>query len=61
MGEVVDWRSFIAGTLFGKRTADPERLSPTQNTSMDVVLAKDAPLGVSSLHLITWENFPQNP
>jgi hypothetical protein len=43
------WVEFLTGGVFyffpddfsGKRTADPERLSPTYYTSIDAVSAKD--------------------
>jgi hypothetical protein len=43
MGEVVGWQSFFSGDFSGKRTADPERSSPTYYTSIDAVSAKDVP------------------
>ena len=33
----------FSGDFSGKRTADPERASPTYYTSIDVVLAKEVP------------------
>jgi hypothetical protein len=46
MGEVVGWR-FFSGDSSGKRTADPERASPTYYIykSIDAVSAKDVPFG----------------
>jgi hypothetical protein len=44
MGEVVDWGSFFAGVLLGKRTADPERWSSVYYASIDAVSAKDVHL-----------------
>jgi hypothetical protein len=44
-GEIYGWRSFFSGDFSGKRTADPERSSPTYYTSMDAVSAKDVPFG----------------
>jgi hypothetical protein len=44
MGEVVDWL-FFSGVLLGKRTADPECLSPTCYTPINTVSTKDVPLG----------------
>ena len=45
MGEIYGPRSFFPGDLLGKRTADPERSSPTYYTSIDAVSAKDVPFG----------------
>jgi hypothetical protein len=44
MGEIYGSRSF-SGDLLGKRTADPERSSPTCYTSIDAIPAKDVPVG----------------
>jgi hypothetical protein len=41
MGEIYGSRSFFSGDLLGKRTADPERSSPTYYTSIDAVSAND--------------------
>ena len=50
MGEIYGPRKFFfSGDLLGKRTADPERSSPTYYTSIDAVSAKDVPFGVSSI------------
>jgi hypothetical protein len=39
-----------------------EHSSPTYYTPTDVVPAKDVPLiGVSSIHLIPWRNYPKTP
>jgi hypothetical protein len=43
IGEVYGSRSFISGDLLGKRTADPERSSPTCHAPIDAVPAKDVP------------------
>jgi hypothetical protein len=43
--DVVDWLSFFPAVFSGKRTADPERSSPTYYISIDAVSAKDMPLG----------------
>jgi hypothetical protein len=48
IGEVYGSRSsffFFSGYFLGKRTADPERSSPTCYTSIDAVPAKDVPFG----------------
>ena len=47
IGEIYGWRSFFffSGDFSGKRTADPERSSPTYYTSIDAVSAKDVPFG----------------
>jgi hypothetical protein len=45
------------GDLLGKRTADPERSSPTYYTSIDAVFAKDVLLGVSSIRLTSWGSY----
>ena len=52
---------FFSGDFSGKRTADPERSSPTYYTSINAVSAKDVPLGVSSIHLIPWGVIPHKP
>jgi hypothetical protein len=36
---------FFSGDISGKRTADPERSSPTHYTSIDAVPAKEVPFG----------------
>jgi hypothetical protein len=45
VGEIYSSHGFFSGDLFGKRTADPERSSPTNYTSIDAVSAKEVPLG----------------
>jgi hypothetical protein len=58
VGEIYGSRRFLfAGDLLGKRTADPERSSPTCYTSVDAVPAKDVPFGVSSIRLIPWGSY----
>jgi hypothetical protein len=44
IGEIYGSGSF-SGAFSGKRTADPERSSPTYYTSIDAVSAKDVPFG----------------
>jgi hypothetical protein len=63
MGEVVECRlaEFFSGVLFGKRTANPERSSPTYDTSIDAVSAKDVPLVVSSINLISRASYSKTP
>jgi hypothetical protein len=63
MGKVVDWQGiFSSGDFSGKRTADPERWSPTYYTSIDAVSAKDVPFGglINTSHPIG-ELSPKNP
>jgi hypothetical protein len=43
IGEIYGWLSFFSGDMLGKRTADPERSSPTNYTSIDAASAKDVP------------------
>jgi hypothetical protein len=45
IGEIYGSRSFFSGDFSGKRTADPERSSPTYYTSIDAVPAKEVPFG----------------
>ena len=53
---------FFSGDLLGKRTADPERSSPTCYTSIDAVPAKDVPFGgfIDTTHPMG-ELSPKNP
>jgi hypothetical protein len=65
IGEVYGWWSFyfyFSGDLLGKRTADPERSSPTCYRSIDAVSAKDVPFGglIDTSHPMR-ELSPQNP
>jgi hypothetical protein len=50
---------FFSGDLLGKRTADPERSTPTCYTPIDAVPAKEVPFGVSSIRLIPWGSYPR--
>jgi hypothetical protein len=62
IGEIYGPRSFFSGDLLGKRTADPERSSPTYFTSIDAVSAKDVPLrGLIDMSQPIGEVSPQNP
>jgi hypothetical protein len=58
IGEIYGPRSSFSGDLLGKRTADPERSSPTYYKSIDAVSAKDVPFGVSSICLIPQGSYP---
>ena len=62
IGEIYGSRSFFSGDLLGKRTADPERSSPTYYTSIDAVSAKDVPFGglIDTSHPMG-ELSPKNP
>ena len=62
MGEVVRLAEFFSGDFSGKRTADPERSSPTYYTSIDAVSAKDVPFGglIDTSHPMG-ELSPKNP
>jgi hypothetical protein len=53
---------FFSGDFSGKRTADPERSSPTYYTSIDAVLAKEVPFGglIDTSHPMG-ELSPKNP
>jgi hypothetical protein len=62
MGEVVDWQRFpFSGDFSGKRTADPERSSPTYYTSVDAVSTKDVPLGSHRYVSSYGVDIPKNP
>ena len=62
IGEIYGLRSFFSGDLLGKRTADPERSSPTYYTSVDAVSAKDVPFGgLIDMSQPIGELSPQNP
>jgi hypothetical protein len=58
VGEIYGSGRFFSGDFSGKRTADPERSSPTYYTSIDAVPAKEVPFGVSSIRLIPWGSYP---
>jgi hypothetical protein len=62
IGEIYGWRSFFSGDLLGKRTADPERSSPTCYTPIDAVPAKDVPFEgfIDTSHPLR-ELSPKNP
>jgi hypothetical protein len=62
IGEIYGWRSFLSSDLLGKRTAYPERSSPTCYTPIDVVPAKDVPFGgvIDTSHPMG-ELSPKNP
>jgi hypothetical protein len=62
IGEIYGPRSFFSGDLLGKRTADPDRSSPTYYTSIDAVSAKDVPFGgLIVMPQPIGELSPQNP
>jgi hypothetical protein len=52
----------FSGDLLGKRTADPERSSPTNYTPIDAVPTKDVPFGglIDTTHP-TGSYFPKSP
>jgi hypothetical protein len=53
---------YFSGDLLGKRTADPERSTPTCYTPIDAVPAKDVPFGglIDTSHSLG-ELSPKNP
>jgi hypothetical protein len=62
MGEVVEWRLFFSGDFSGKRTADPERLTPTYYISIDAVSTNDMPYGGSHRYVSSHRgSYPQDP
>ena len=61
IGEIVDLRSFFSGLLLGKRTADPERSTPTYYASIGAIPAKDVPLGSHRYISSHGGVIPQNP
>jgi hypothetical protein len=63
IGDIYGSRRFLfSGDLLGKRTADPERSSPTCYTPIDAVPVKDVPFGgiIDTSHPVG-ELFPKNP
>jgi hypothetical protein len=62
IGEIYGSRSFFSGDLLGKRTADPERSTPTCYTPIDAIPAKDVPFrGIIDTSHPLGELSPKNP